>query len=306
MKTKTLIKTVSLATLFTGLLAYKVEIQAQTPASPSVYRLYNTHTGEHFYTSSSYEKERLVVAGWSYEGIGWQEPSSITSTPVYRLYNPNAKGGDHYYTKSNYEAQSLVKVGWKWDNNAKPVFYSGGNVNLYVAYNPNAQSGSHNYTTNLFEQNSLLKAGWTYGTVSWQVVGSGISAHEMNLKQIIKGDFSSIQGTWINAEGRKITFNGAKVTGDVNFFGDKGLKEVTLDSNTKSFSGIHSGIVWMESLPLPALSSRAFFFAPKNVSPNNYPDKTDNTRDRILVVSNGGSETFSTDAADKNVFYRLK
>ncbi|WP_445554042.1 hypothetical protein [Lactococcus cremoris] len=69
-----------------------------------------------------------------------------SSTPIYRVFNPNAKGGDHYYTKSNYEANQLVKKGRKWDNKGQPVFYSGGNIPVYVAFNPNASSGSHNFT----------------------------------------------------------------------------------------------------------------------------------------------------------------
>lgn len=133
--------------------------------SLNTYRLYNPNTGEHFYTQSVYERDNLIRVGWKNEGIGWKAPTS--GKPIYRLYNPNAKGGDHYYTMSSYEANSLVKAGWKKDNNGKPVFYSGGTVKVYVAYNPNAQSGAHNYTISKFEQDSLLKNGWKYGKVAW-------------------------------------------------------------------------------------------------------------------------------------------
>lgn len=136
-----------------------------TPASSSVYRLYNKNTGEHFYTTSLAEKNADVKAGWGFEGDGWTAPTA--GTKVYRLYNPNAKGGDHYYTKSQYEGQQLVKSGWKWDNGGKAVFYSGGKKPVYVAYNPNAQSGAHNYTVNTAEQNGLLKAGWKFSSVAW-------------------------------------------------------------------------------------------------------------------------------------------
>ncbi|MGX7010571.1 hypothetical protein [Lactococcus cremoris] len=135
-------------------------------ADTNVYRLYNHNTGEHFYTTSGTEKNANVSAGWTYEGIGWVAPTT-SSSPVYRVYNPNPMGGDHYYTKSKYEAQSLVNKGWKWDNNGKAVFYSGGSQAVYVAYNPNAQSGAHNYTESSFEQNSLLNTGWKYGAVAW-------------------------------------------------------------------------------------------------------------------------------------------
>lgn len=158
--------------------------EAATTGNTNVYRLYNPNTGEHFYTTSNAEKVATVHAGWNDEGTGWIAPTS--GEPVYRVYNPNAKGGDHYYTKSNYEARSLVKVGWKWDNNAKPVFYSGGNVSVNVAYNPNAQSGAHNYTVNGFEQSSLLKSGWKYGAVAWKAVGyPAVSASRKALNNIV-------------------------------------------------------------------------------------------------------------------------
>lgn len=154
-----------------------ISASASTSAS-NVYRLYNKNTGEHFYTESAYEKGMLASQGWNYEGVGWK--SAMSGAPVYRVYNPNARGGDHYYTLSKYEAQSLVNKGWQWDNNGKAVFYSAGSVNLYVAYNPNAQSGSHNYTTNTYEQNSLLGSGWKYGAVAWKTVGSGDTTGEDN------------------------------------------------------------------------------------------------------------------------------
>lgn len=133
-----------------------------------VYRLYNPNTGEHFYPTSTYERDQDIKAGWRNEGTLETAPTS--GTAIYRVYNPNAKGGDHYYTTSQYEAKSLVSKGWKWDNNGKPVFYSGGSKAVYVAYNPNAETGAHNYTMSSFEQNSLLNSGWKYGETAWFAV----------------------------------------------------------------------------------------------------------------------------------------
>lgn len=130
-----------------------------------IFRLYNKNTGEHLYTTSGYERDELVKGGWSSEGTGWLAPQE--GTPVYRLYNPNAKGGDHYYTNSKFEAESLVKTGWKWDNDGKAIFYSGGKTPIYVAYNPNAQSGSHNYTQSSYEQKMLLNNGWKFGSIAF-------------------------------------------------------------------------------------------------------------------------------------------
>lgn len=143
-----------------------------------IFRLYNSSTGEHFYTSHEEEREALIQSGWKDEGIGWI--SYTQGSPVYRLYNPFAPGGDHYYTTSKAEGDTLVYVGWKYDFNAEPVFYSGGNTNVYVEYNPNAASGTHNYTTSLREHQSLLDLGWTHGAVAWKTAGAapGLGSEE--------------------------------------------------------------------------------------------------------------------------------
>lgn len=112
MNSKLIIGTLSVAAIFTSGLAYKAHADVQNSASSvPVYRVYNTNSGEHFYTTSSFEKDSLVGTGWDYEGIGWQ--SATAGKAIYRLYNPNAKGGDHYYTQSSYEASSLAQKGWK-------------------------------------------------------------------------------------------------------------------------------------------------------------------------------------------------
>lgn len=119
-----------------------------------MYRMYNPQSGEHFYTASTTERDHLVKYGWKYEGIGWNAPAtgdpvyrlfsgtdhhyttssgerdalvkagwkyegigwySGGSTPLYRLYNPNAKTGSHHYTTSTTERDHLVKVGWKYE-----------------------------------------------------------------------------------------------------------------------------------------------------------------------------------------------
>lgn len=75
-------------------------------ASLPMYRLYNTNSGEHFYTKTLSERDHLRSVGWRYEGIGWQAPAD--GKPVYRLYNPNA--GDHHYTLNAGERDHLKKL----------------------------------------------------------------------------------------------------------------------------------------------------------------------------------------------------
>jgi len=97
-----------------------------------MYRLYNRNSGEHFYTADSNEKDYLVKAGWTYEGIGWVAPS-YSKDPVYRLYNKNA--GDHHYTMNKAERDHLISVGWSDEGIG---WYSDSNqtVPLYRQYNP--------------------------------------------------------------------------------------------------------------------------------------------------------------------------
>lgn len=141
----------------------------QADNSVDVFRLYNPNTGEHFYTTSTQERTNLMGLNWQYEGVGWTAPSG-SGEPVYRLYNPNAKGGDHHYTISSYERDDLKRKGWHYDG---VFFNSGGAVDVHVAYNPNAESGAHNFTTNKHEQNDLLSKKWQHGKVAFKAVGVG-------------------------------------------------------------------------------------------------------------------------------------
>ncbi len=77
-----------------------------------VYRLYNPNAGDHHYTTSVGERDALVKLGWNNEGVCWYSDEEQT-TPLYRLYNPNAVAGAHHYTTSAGEKNALVKLGWK-------------------------------------------------------------------------------------------------------------------------------------------------------------------------------------------------
>ena len=129
-----------------------------------MYRLYNPNSGEHFYTGSVTERDDLVWAGWSYEGIGWYAPTE-GGDPVYRLYNPN--NGDHHYTMSATERDNVVKAGWIYEGvcwNSAPAKIG---IPLYRLYNPNADCGSHHYTGSTVERENLVKVGWIYEGIGW-------------------------------------------------------------------------------------------------------------------------------------------
>lgn len=133
-----------------------------------VYRLYNSNTGEHFYTTDYAETMYLSSIGWDYEGVAWASYiDNDKALPVYRMYNPNST--DHFYTLSDEERLTLIDAGWNYEGIS---FYSDPDMStpLYRLYNPNAETGSHHYTTDVGESEALVSAGWLYEGISWYVL----------------------------------------------------------------------------------------------------------------------------------------
>lgn len=185
-------------------------IDASFLRTVEMYRLYNTNSGEHFYTANAGERDFLVSLGWRDEGIGWIAPN-MSNVPVYRLYNPN--GGEHHYTTSAGERNGLIAMGWNdegigwyssegmgWYSDASQTtplqryttdpyvaavltsagwrdvgggWYSGDipKTALYRQYNPNAFANNHNYTTSLGENDWLVSIGWRPEGIGWYGVG---------------------------------------------------------------------------------------------------------------------------------------
>lgn len=114
-----------------------------------VYRLYNPNAGQHFFTISAGEIDKLIDSGWGYEGVGWIAPKS--GAGVCRLYNPNS--GEHFFTTSVSEKDSLVKAGWKFEG---IEFYSGGSKEVRRMYSGN----EHFFTTSKPEMDNLKANGW--------------------------------------------------------------------------------------------------------------------------------------------------
>jgi hypothetical protein len=75
----------------------------------AVHRVYNKNVGEHHYTTNRKECENLKRLGWLYEGICWY---SGGNSPIFRVYNPNARTGSHHFTLNKNENKLLVKLGW--------------------------------------------------------------------------------------------------------------------------------------------------------------------------------------------------
>ena len=133
----------------------------------AMYRLFNTESGEHLYTSDSHEIAVLVATGkWNNEGIGWYAPV-FSENPVYRVYN--SKTGEHVFTKDANEKKTLVAAGW---NDEGVAFYSDDSegVAVYRQFNTKAASSvaSHNFTTDANEKTVLTtKYGWNDEGIAW-------------------------------------------------------------------------------------------------------------------------------------------
>lgn len=141
-----------------------VQKPSSTIKAVPMYRLFYGPTLEHFYTSSTHERDVLIERGWRDEGIGWYAPED-SNTPVFRLYNPVLK--DHHYTTSVFERDSLTErsgwiyegIGWYSDDEKT--------VPLYRCFNPFITSGAHHYTTANNEAQHLVTVGWKHEGIAW-------------------------------------------------------------------------------------------------------------------------------------------
>ena len=132
-------------------------------ATVAMYRLYNTWTHEHLFTTDKAEYDNLVAAGWTGEG----EIDSVAAKQgkgVYRLYNPYTH--EHHYTSKEDEVADCVKAGWV---NEGIKFHSvqNGTVPVYSMYNPNEQKFYHHYTSDPDEIAKMVKDGWIKEEIKW-------------------------------------------------------------------------------------------------------------------------------------------
>ena len=141
--------------------AYIPPVETAPDGMTAVYRLYNPNGGKHHYTTNVDERNMLIRAGWNYEHVAFNQPTS--GMPVYRVYNLN--DGNHHWTSSKAEYDHLVSIGWRGENIA---WYqdTGGNVTVYRAYNPG--NGEHLYTTNKGEYDKITREGWRGEEIAWK------------------------------------------------------------------------------------------------------------------------------------------
>jgi hypothetical protein len=63
---------------------------------------------------SESKQNRLIQAGWRYEGIGWYSDQA-KKVPMYRPYNPNAIAGNRNYTTDQEKNDHKVSLGWNYE-----------------------------------------------------------------------------------------------------------------------------------------------------------------------------------------------
>ncbi|GBG96693.1 hypothetical protein [Lactococcus termiticola] len=183
-------------------------------ADTTVYRNYNTATGEHLY-SSHYEWITLPTQSkaWQKDSVTFDEPDKGTN--VYRIYNP--KSGEHVFTSSNFEKNSLVKLGWKSEGIA---FHSGGSKTVYRLYNPGAGNGAHLYTANAYEKSVLVSKGWKYEGAAWYAKASGVASENSG-----KNTSESISPLTFLKSGLLVQKYEGKTVGSVKFNGDGSISQ---------------------------------------------------------------------------------
>ena len=140
--------------------AYSTQVAGTVP----VYRI--NLGSEHFYTSNLGERNALISAGYSNEGVAFYALPSTTSTNIsYPVYRFNGAGG-HFLNLSNEAFPSHQKEGIDFSvpsGLAETPTPSPEKVNVY-----RLNGSEHFLTTSLFERDALIKSGWSYEGVTLQ------------------------------------------------------------------------------------------------------------------------------------------
>lgn len=134
-------------------------IRQETPPPAGdllVYRFYIPQTNEHFWTTDLSERDRMISAGYDYEGVAWDSSQNTSMTPVYRLYAPAIN--EHLFTDDQNERNVLVSSGG-WNDEGIAMYMSNASTSnpVYRLYAPSL--GVHLLTTDANERNVLVGSG---------------------------------------------------------------------------------------------------------------------------------------------------
>ena len=139
------------------------ELEGAEADTTPMFRLYNPYTQEHLLTADAAERDLLVSAGWSLDGVAWDSPNA--GDYVYRLYNPYDDW--HTYSMNQEEIDMLVPLGWKVDGAVCRSATKAEGKPVYRLFNPYEQKNYHLLTASEEERAFLMDLGWTLDGVAW-------------------------------------------------------------------------------------------------------------------------------------------
>lgn len=132
------------------------------PKATPVYRLFNLQKGYHFFTTNLAEKEALVAAGWTDEGVAWYTPTNA-GKPVYRLFD-KTKGG-HIFTTDAALKDACIAAG----STDEGIAWYGLDTGRTVYKITNPKLGRGLYTVNPAEKDALAALGFTVEEADFKV-----------------------------------------------------------------------------------------------------------------------------------------
>ncbi|MEO5950645.1 MAG: hypothetical protein ABIQ04_04310 [Candidatus Saccharimonadales bacterium] len=131
-------------------------IQEVAPAQGQnlVYRFRNLPNNVHFWTTDVNERDSMIRAGYTYDGVGWKSVQGQTGTVVYRMYSDGLK--QHLYTTSWPEVHDLA-TNHNWQYEGVAMYAASNGTPVFRLYRP--QTGEHFYTTDSNERQFLISQG---------------------------------------------------------------------------------------------------------------------------------------------------
>lgn len=127
-----------------------------SPDTTPVYRLYNSRNPNHFYTTSSAERDSAIRNGYRYEKLGFYVCKNGTR-PIYRLYSESRV--NHFYTASADERDRVQQNDYRYEGVA---FATCPNDTRSVYRLYSSASKNHFYTTYGSERDSAIQGGYKF------------------------------------------------------------------------------------------------------------------------------------------------
>ncbi len=138
--------------------AGQAPVSQQTPMLP-LYRLVNSSTGAHFYTTFDPERQKAASIGYSDEGVaGYISPTHLPDTvPLFRLVS--ASGRDHIYTTDRADRDRAINQSQYRSEGIIGFVAKTQQPESVPIYRLVSQQGDHFYTTSDAERAKVLQSG---------------------------------------------------------------------------------------------------------------------------------------------------